>query len=239
MAYLREHHRLMQELRKRLNEKSIEALKKNNASLIGGAITSLFSDRPINDFDIYFSKDYRINYAKHTINDQLKIKYESDRAITFEEDIQLIKAFTGTDKQIFDRFDFTINMGGYSFKHERFFFHKSFFPHLAQRKLFINPKIRYPFNTLLRVNKYLKRGYTIENASLIVLGLLISRLKFETYGDLDGEIQGVSEWVTSLFENCKLDEPIDFKKTVKFLQGGEIDFDAPEKLYFDKVITSF
>lgn len=40
-----------------LGEELVEALKRNEAIIAGGAITSLFNNKEINDVDIYFRSD--------------------------------------------------------------------------------------------------------------------------------------------------------------------------------------
>lgn len=82
---------------------------------------------------------------------------------------------------IFDKFDFTINMGAFSFKEGNWYFHNDFFKNLSQRVLVINTKTDYPIISLLRAEKYKQRGYTLARKEMLKLGVAISTLDLTSW----------------------------------------------------------
>lgn len=208
-----------------------QVLYKHNAFLVGGAITSIFSNSKINDLDIYFRTEDDYN---NCLNELLKIsraKHESNSAVTFPRllniPVQLIKkVIRPTIQEIFDEFDFTVCMGGYDFQKKEFVFHHDFFKHLAQRELVFNTKSKNPIHALLRVEKYKSRGYTFKQKELYkIIGCIIA-MKITTNEDMASLLEGMyNSRVQSIVNNLRqpesLKEDFDF---VKFLQLIEDSF---------------
>lgn len=178
-------------------------LQNNQAILAGGAITSLFCDREIQDYDIYFRtvddignvKDYLLQHGYHLFGESHY--YNSERAFTLTNDdiiIQLIKykRFTGNPFDLFRSFDYTVCMGAFEFAINKFSFDSDFFQHNSQRKLVFNTTSKNPINALYRLIKYQNKGYTIEGVELIKLALTIHSLELNTYGDVKESITGIN-----------------------------------------------
>lgn len=195
-------------------------LKEHNVIIAGGALTSVFSLQPVNDIDIFCSSAedlenmkklllhdmyYEESDAFHAeitaapIRDNAMLG-ETDSAITIQNVetrsiYQLVKLphlFYGVDRQmIIDSFDFTISMANYCPMLNVFQFNDNFFTHLAQRRLVFNPKTKYPFPSLFRAKKFMKRGYTLTNVELMKIALACHDLPMPTIQDLKKQLMGV------------------------------------------------
>lgn len=203
-------------LRKGMHPEIINLLTQHDAYVIGGAITSLFSHSKINDIDIYFenedSKKLIISWFKKSST----LLHESPTALTFiinKSDMlyQLIihPEITGKPEDIFKHFDYTICMGAYSFKNDSFYFHDDFFKHLAQRRLVFNPGTKFPISSLVRIKKYMERGYSISGIEIIKIALQIQQLSILTNKDLANQLGGIDVLLLdSLLKEMRTDEKI-------------------------------
>lgn len=166
------------------------------AFVAGGAITSVFTGQPINDVDFYFkTKEDFINAVGAAYEDSLWCLAASDRAITFGQRDGAVIQFMLFDffpeaKDIFDAFDFTVCMGAYDIDKEEFVFQEDFFKHAAQRHMSFHAGTRYPFGSLLRVLKYQDRGYKINRADMLRIGLAMQKIEIESWDDLAAAIGG-------------------------------------------------
>lgn len=184
-------------------------LKENNCFIAGGAITSIFTNKEVNDVDVYFQSaeefteviqaifdidgkrtDYDLEYKSAVVN------HVSGKAVLIlgetQQKIQLIAhQFYPNAPEIFNTFDFTINMGAYDMQNEMFWFHPEFFKHLAQRYLQVNTNTSYPLISVLRVDKYRQRGYNISKAQMLRLLLAVNRKNIDSWQKLADELGGM------------------------------------------------
>lgn len=237
-------------------KKLMPVLASLDVKIAGGTLTSLFSNREVNDLDLYFpsweaieifiayamspnlllsgdgdltsdteNSDYvkkafrqfknldeKGSYAKFkfSIPELLKQDDEftddniflrnigmTDKSVMFSTCgegpvIQCICFDTFEDTQsIFDKFDYTINMGAYEFKTEKWVFDRDFLKHIAQRVLVLNPGTDYPIVSMLRSAKYQARGYTISRREIMKLGLACSRLDLSSWHDAKEHLSGM------------------------------------------------
>lgn len=255
-----------------------EILQALNVKVAGGTLTSLFSNREVNDIDLYFPSwenmetfiaymyDYQLRKGerdlqpdtggwsdikrgyyylnglssgvpfaigntkiqkKHiiTVDGLLKLAInfdpkdfqsmaeeisDNERKITPIKNVGMTDKsimFSGADSNpvmqcicfdtfattqgIFDKFDFTINMGAFNFAEEVWEFDKRFMKHIAQKVLVLNPNTDYPIISMLRADKYRARGYTISRRETMKLGVACSGLKIETWEDAKSHLSGM------------------------------------------------
>ena len=195
------------------------------AFIAGGALTSAFTNTVINDVDIYFKdKESFVNAVLDAYDEQLWCVAASDRAVTFVRDdciIQLMHFdYFPTAEAVFDAFDYTVCMAAYDIDAEEFIFQEDFMKHAAQRTLQFHSGTRYPYNSLLRVLKYQERGYTINKANLLRIGLTCQRVpvdSWESLADAIGGQYGERALIESK-EPFTLEAAIDlFKNTEEFI----------------------
>lgn len=194
-----------------LGKDLINLLKTTNAILAGGAITSLFSSKEINDYDIYFrNKEDLIVFVRNAFVDEENLEEDqfvdvgaytlictsyTNKSITFSMNndlkIQLIHFdYFESINDIFNSYDFKINMGAFDFKTEEFVLHDDFLIDIASRRLCFNEKTAYPIMSSLRVQKYIERGYVISKKEMFKIGLAIADLNISSWQELEDQLSG-------------------------------------------------
>lgn len=220
-----------------LSSRVIEIFTRNNAFIAGGAVTSVFSSKPIKDFDIFFKNEESYFAAVKELNQGDNIeRAKTVNALTYRcldncgYVIQLIKlpsSFKENPIEIFEEFDFTVCCGLYDFQLGGFKFHRDFLKHVAQRKLIFNTKHRFPISSLLRSQKYKDKGYTLDQGNLLKIVISIASLDIKTNADAAKQFQGMylGEY-RAVFEPILKDEsPFQFDKFLDVIK------DMTEKPY--------
>jgi hypothetical protein len=190
----------------------------DGAFVAGGAVTSVFTGKDINDVDLYFKTRRAFEVAVYeAYEDGLWCVAASKRAVTFVNGNDVVQMmhfdFFPTAQDIFAAFDYTIVMGAmdldankkvavYNPEKDRielapdehptsgFIFHDDFLKHNSQRFLKFNPGTRYPLASATRVLKYQQRGYTIGKGDMMKIALAVRGVKIDTWDDLKDQIGG-------------------------------------------------
>ena len=214
-----------------------------NAFIAGGAISSLFTDRPINDFDIFFKTneiEEIVDYFKKTTNwkpefvSSLTHTYKNNKPIAFNDPcdygktivigdmkIQLVSAFFGDPQTIFNSFDFHCCMGAFMFKHNEFKFDPYFITDNMSRTLRYNYEgAANALTTLFRVEKYKKYGYTLPFEELMKIILAIKKIKLNTMKEMKEFLKLLPPGIYKKILNKELIE--------KPIQEMRINFNKPE-----------
>ena len=165
--------------------------------LAGGAINSVFTNRAIHDFDLYFK-------SKEKFIDALNLAYDegmwcvglSNRAITFKgpgngDTYQLMRMdWFETPAAIFDRFDFTCCMAAIDLDSGEMTRHDDFIMDTSRRVLRFNPRTLYPMASALRVLKYQSRGYTIEKSEMTKILATVATSGVSSWDQLADQLGG-------------------------------------------------
>lgn len=190
----------------------------DGAFVAGGAVTSVFTGKDINDIDMYFKTRRAFETAVYTAYEEgLWCVAASKRAVTFADRGGVVSQlmhfdFFPTAEDIFAAFDYTIVMGALDLdagqksvynpatdKYDKvgeehptsgFIFHEDFLKHNSQRFLRFNPGTRYPLASATRVLKYQERGYTIGKGDIMKIALAVRGVKIESWEDLKDQIGG-------------------------------------------------
>lgn len=218
-----------------LGENTLNCLASSHTILAGGALTSLFTRKDINDFDIYFrGKEGFSNFIRNVYNldecsedlesHNLIVNFATDRSILCREsttgnDIQLIayKMFPDIGN-IFDAFDFTINMCAYDFFTGEMWAHKDFLKHCSQRYLSFNSGTDYPIVSALRVQKYVERGYDISKSEMLRILFTIADKKYDSWEKVKSEVVGM--YGIPIEKVFNENEPFSLKEVVKQLSNS-------------------
>jgi hypothetical protein len=174
-----------------------DILGQSGAILAGGALTSLYSNKEINDYDIYFPSEESMMELLEEIKGDFSfiVVGRTKKSILLrsgEKLIQLIcNKYYSTVEEIFNNFDFYINMAAFEFKTGELKLHDKFLVNLASRNLDFNINTLYPIITALRVNKYLDRGYTISKKDFLRIMLCVNKLQIESWEDLKDHLSGL------------------------------------------------
>lgn len=176
----------------------------------GGAITSIYTNKPINDIDVYPK-----SYAAYECI--IALMYESgyycadhsERAVTFANglntpvvQIMHFDEFSSAEK-IFECFDFTVCMGAYDMDKKEFILHDMFLEHCSQRVLCFNPKTRFPYASAWRVNKYKQRGYTIGKFEHFKILAACATKPIQSWDELKDQIGGIYGEAVRIPENVE------------------------------------
>lgn len=176
-------------------------LENHSCYIAGGAITSIFTGNQINDFDIYFRSRRDYYEFFHNLYNAITLVYCSHNALSFivndgsEESKNTVyqAVCTGYYKnaeEIFNDFDYTINMGAYDCKTGEFVFDDRFMIDNARRALVFNPNTKYPVASALRMSKYKDRGYTISKSNILKIAFTIAKQNITTWEEFEGNIGG-------------------------------------------------
>lgn len=154
-----------------------------NYWVAGGAVRDFFSiGRCTTDVDIYFPSTPYYEQAQKIMDDSEECKeiYRDDKTTIYrykKNKVQLVgNHFFDTPQATIEAFDFTVCCAAVD--RERLYHHETFFIDLAGRKLVIN-RIRYPLSTLQRLQKYIKKGFTICNGGLMAIARAIQRVDLD------------------------------------------------------------
>jgi len=208
-----------------LGKDVVKMLRDANGILAGGAITSLFSGRKVSDWDLYFRTISDYQKAESFFNINGKRTFVTDRSATYSlpkkktpyQLIAYIEKLGGEPREIFKKYDFTVCMCAFDFKVDEFVFDPRFWKHLAQRRLVFNAGTLYPIVSMLRVQKYCRRGFVISGVETMKMALTVQKLRIDNFKDLREQLMGIDtaflKDLTDRFaEGGASEEPYEFEK---------------------------
>lgn len=179
----------------------VEALTKSKCYISGGALTSVVTNRPINDYDIYFPNRESLLEVVAVIKEyDPHCSFISEKSITYtlspEITLQLVHYdFYKTAKAIFKHFDYSINMAAIDLYKGKVIKHENFMLHNSQRYLVFNKGTKFPMISTLRIQKYKERGYTITRSQFMKVLMAVNKLKLKTWEDFSvavGNLYGLN-----------------------------------------------
>ena len=253
-------HKEQSALERYMGEELVDLCKASNAIIAGGAITSIFTDKEINDLDVYFRtfEDMEV-FIRNAYGETSSLATNLDldlpeahlwcishtpRSILFtcgERKVQVIhfKLFPEGPNEIFQSFDFTMNMGSFDFGQNMFVFGDRFLSDVSKRRLEFNQNTDYPIISTLRVGKYTARGFKISKKTMFQLALAVNKLSINTWEELEDQLSGFyGVDVSELFDKSKdfsLDSAIDMLDEVQEDFDHKVELTHPT---FGDLITS-
>ena len=184
-----------------------DLFKGTKCILAGGAITSLFTSKEVNDLDIYFtSKEglsqvfanvYAVSEDEYLNEFDMIVKFATERSMLCidkynQQKVQLIHYKIHENVQsVFDSFDFEHVMGAFDFATEEFVLHENFLKSNAQRLIQFNPATDFPITSLMRVSKYRERGYSISKAQMLRVAFTIANKQYDSWEKVKSEVSGL------------------------------------------------
>lgn len=157
--------------------------------LAGGAVLSIVTGQPISDYDIYpktYKDAFDISEALHKNGQLVSI---TDRALTFLVNPSIIEADGGgratvqvmifdefpTSEHIFKYFDFTVCMGAYDFDTSSYHYHELFMEDVAARRINFNTETKFPYASLIRLEKYQSKGFKVSPAERLKVAVAVAQ----------------------------------------------------------------
>lgn len=188
---------------KLLGDEMLQALCTSRAIIAGGALTSVFSHKEVNDIDVYFrskedlltafliaTKDWDGVYLSHT--DKSITIHDKDTTTT----VQFIyfDYFADAEK-VFEVFDYTVCMGaiemGEDLDKSQVVLDPRFLQDIASRTLYFNKGTRFPYISLIRAKKYQERGYKIGKGQLLAIGMACAEKQITNWLTAKHQLGGV------------------------------------------------
>lgn len=230
---------------------------KGDIVIAGGALTSFFSKRPLNDIDIFFENEEDLLHFKGCFGllfdeynprganaDMLNAysynigKYKNSKKNTVEAKrvfVQLIHKTRSVERTL-DSFDFTVCKAAFSLVKEVFYLHPTFLTDLLQNKLVLDGNYS-PVTALFRVLKYQKKGFEISNLEMSKLIFGINSLTLKTNEDALEHFKGVyiTKPIHGLIEGLKKDKNAPFN--LNALQTLEIQISKDKFLPLPNKLT--
>jgi hypothetical protein len=161
-----------------ISDNYIKDIIKNNSYITGGCIPSMLIDEFVNDYDIYFYTKEDADGVKkyfetaHTKNkdDKFHVKLITDNAINLSDKIQLITKFWGDPSFVTDEFDWQHIKSWYSCKEEKLYLTSDVYQLVVEKEL-IYTGSDYPLSSLMRLKKYIKKGWNVSNTTMLHIAL--------------------------------------------------------------------
>lgn len=179
-------------------------------SVCGGSIRSMVRDQKIADYDIFLPDESSVQELREALAFRTTL-YDSKNSIGLitatGKHIQFIICAVGQPWEIISEFDFTCNMNYYMFANlpsvDPLVVHSDTY----HDQLVVNPNARNAVGTLLRVGKFVGKGYKHPSRSdMVGLAIKISRLDpithyshLEEYSRMNFNEEEVSSLVGTTF----------------------------------------
>lgn len=216
-----------------------------NGYVAGGAIPSLLMGDYYNDLDIYFSsdkdaeivrdyyegiadslmtfdEDWVLNYQKEN---HFHLKLLTDNAINLNGKIQLITKWAGSHKDVVEQFDFEHLKGVYNILENKLYVPSGVYPLLLNKELVYTGSM-FPVSSILRLRKFLKRGWTISTKDLIRMVLeahsylsLAHNKYLDTSGQRKHLHKGLGDFEVRAIYTNEMTTQIDVSEFVRQLNG--------------------
>jgi len=170
---------------------------KEQAYITGGCIPSMLMGEFVNDIDVYFRKDPKLAIKKSNFTEKTKPISDTENALTFEFKrgehtyiIQLIKGFYGSPQGITDSFDWAHIRSYYDVKKKILVVPPETYRLITDKEL-IYTGSDYPLSSLLRIRKYMKKGWTMDIVEGIKIAIDIQKVNFKLRKELERHINGI------------------------------------------------
>lgn len=188
-------------------------LQDQGCIIAGGAVTSMFTNKEVNDIDVYFpSKEAFTKVMQELIDLRYRgnYKYDKEYGLTYIDGMItivtnkavmllsegtkvqfIVHKFYQTAEAVFQDFDFTVCMGALEMKDDTWKFHEDFFKHNSQRFIQFNENTSYPLISALRIAKYKDKGYNISKAQFMKVMMAINAKNINSWETLMEELGGM------------------------------------------------
>lgn len=176
----------------------LEIFKSNKVMIAGGLLTSVFSGKEVNDVDCYFRSREDFHNMLKDLEDEggIYITSITDKSLTLTglcgATVQLIyTGFYETPQDIFNDFDWTVNMCAYDFETDEIVHDENFLTDLATRKLRFNKGTAFPLISAIRIQKYVNKGYNITLSETRRVLLEVAKLDISTREEFVKHVGGM------------------------------------------------
>jgi hypothetical protein len=161
-----------------------------NFWIAGGSIKDYFFKTKIKDFDLFFPNQFEMEKMLNHFKDRNEVKFEVDKVanIVIKGRVYQIvkKNFFQDPIDTISNFDFTVCCGAVD--RENFYCDDNYFIDLASKKLMVN-NLTFPVDSIRRMQKYIKKGFSICNNQISEIAIAVSRLELHKENkDINGNV---------------------------------------------------
>ena len=147
--------------------------------LTGGAISTVYHQEAVKDWDIYLTSEEALHTFNHLVEWDVVVKslikdvteeyrntigkdgkLVTENAVTFKNNVQVITRSLASEAR--KTFDFIHCMPYYNLKDDKFYISKKQFLSIKDKKIELNPNTKEKVS-LGRINKYIERGWKSSN----------------------------------------------------------------------------
>jgi hypothetical protein len=228
-----------------IDDENIKKIIIERTFITGGCIPSMMMDEFINDFDVYFENQEDANVVKDYYGSQkvdktkkFHVKLITDNAINLSDKIQLIIRFTGIPEEVTKNFDWA-HIKSYFKYPDKLIINIDTYRLIVEKEL-VYTGSQYPLSSLLRLKKYIKKGWNVSTKTMvhIVLDILkeFNKIKKEnvkqkSFHEMveefqENEKEGKEDIEEELIIEIPLDEDLNEDGTLKEKNNFEVDIDT-------------
>jgi hypothetical protein len=217
-----------------------KAFKNNNAMLAGGAFERILTNNPVNDLDIYFTRPEDVySTVKALIANKYAIMAKTNRSLLLKNNnsfdnipINIIyMSFFKDLNAVFDNFDYECCKAGFYFSNNEFVCSPIFWETLQTKSLKYTGS-KYPIGALMRLTKYVQRGYTPDYSSVLKLYKDLNALNMVDPETIENQIGGMY--------GCRVDlKGLSLDQIIKKLDGDEVFEKKPQFIDETKINEIF
>lgn len=227
---------IKRELMKHIDPSLMTLLQETKAMIAGGAMISVLNRDKPNDLDVYFKNKYDlakfVSLLPSVHQPSFACMSQTSRSAIFTDNklkvnIVYLDTFASL-REVFASFDYTCCMAGYDFEHDCVATDDSFWHDHSTQSLRYTQQSRFPIGALVRLQKYVQRGYTIDYASLLRLYDDLRKIEIEDGEELVNQLGGMYGLDVEL-KGKTLEEVIDL------IENADVVDAAPTFVEFDKM----
>jgi len=149
--------------------------------LAGGCLRDYLVNEKIKDIDVFPKNQAGQDFIISKLKEKGKLMSENARLSNYTVNgkwFQVVKGqFYDSPEALINNFDYTICCIGYDGKDLST--HENFFEDLACKRLRTNT-LTFPLSSLERIQKYIKKGYTACNGTMLSLAKAVATVNFES-----------------------------------------------------------
>src|SRR4030065_424006 len=161
-----------------ITDEELREKAKNNLLVSGGSITSMLLKEDVNDYDVYNKED--ANYIP---------TFFSSNAISLSNNIQIVTRFHGNNEEIHKTFDFIHATNYFTFK-DGLVTNKEALESIICKQLKYQGSL-YPLTSIIRMKKFIKRGWNINAGEILKTMFQISELDLKDPSVLEDQLIGI------------------------------------------------
>jgi len=239
-----------------ITDDKVTKILKEKSYITGGCIPSMLMDEFVNDYDIYLYYTEDANIVRKYFESKRKnsgtcisekqVKYEikliTDNAINLSDKIQIITKFVGDPVFVTERFDWQHIKSWYDCNTCKLHLTSDVYQLVCEKEL-IYTGSDYPLSSLMRLKKYIKKGWNVSNSTIlhIALDFVASINKMEAKRQFEQAKHGMDQLqkLREEFENMSQEEFDELDKEVTYIQSDdnfEIITDSETLHFIDKAV---